>query len=319
MQNKNSTYNEVAELPIKYSITIPAYKARFLDEAIRSIISQTYNIWELIIVDDNSPEDIKSIYDIYNFDKRIHYYRNNQNCGAVNVVDNWNICLSYCTGDYVICMGDDDRLLPCCLEEYNKLIKAHPGLEVYHAKTQIIDESGMIIGYQENRPPFETCQEMLLQQWSNKRIQFIGDFLFSRQWLNKNGGYVKFPLAYSSDWATANLAAKEKGIANGHSLMFEYRDNHQSISHSQNLKTTVMACNSSHQWYLEILQEILPPVFESYFLESVTDLIYLDVRRSPISSSVYWITHKNELFLPYSKIIETCLRGIFAYIRKGKK
>ena len=87
-----------------FSITIPAYKARFLDEAIKSVISQTYQDWQLVIVDDCSPEDLKGIVEPYLADSRVEYYRNEKNCGAVDVVDNWNICLSHCTGDYVICM-----------------------------------------------------------------------------------------------------------------------------------------------------------------------------------------------------------------------
>ena len=115
---------------MKFSVTIPAYKAKFLKEAIESVLSQTYEKFELIIVDDNSPENLKAIVDEFS-DSRIRYYRNPQNCGAVNVVDNWNICLSYCTGEYVICMGDDDRLLPNCLYEYLKLIMmVHLHLEV---------------------------------------------------------------------------------------------------------------------------------------------------------------------------------------------
>ncbi len=108
---------------MKFSITIPAYKKRYLAEAIESVIRQSYNDFELIIVDDCSPEDLYSIVQSFS-DSRIKYFRNQTNCGAIDVVDNWNICLSYCTGDFVICMGDDDRLLPNCLEEYLELINS---------------------------------------------------------------------------------------------------------------------------------------------------------------------------------------------------
>ena len=114
---------------MKFSVTIPAYKAKFLKEAIVSALSQPYKNFELIIVDDDSPENLKAIVDSFS-DTRIRYYRNLQNCGAVNVVDNWNICLSYCTGEYVICMGDDDRLLPNCLNEYFGLIVSYWFLDV---------------------------------------------------------------------------------------------------------------------------------------------------------------------------------------------
>ena len=86
---------------MKFSITIPAYKQKYLSEAIESCLAQTYQEFEVIIVDDASPEYLKSVVDKFD-DTRIRYYRNEKNCGALNVVDNWNICLSYATGDYVI-------------------------------------------------------------------------------------------------------------------------------------------------------------------------------------------------------------------------
>ena len=110
-----------------FTIAIPAYKSKFLREAIKSCLSQTYSNFELLIVDDASPEGLKSVVDSY-CDGRIRFYRNEKNCGAVDVVDNWNICLSYTNGDYVICMGDDDILLPNCLEEYAQLLEKYPSL-----------------------------------------------------------------------------------------------------------------------------------------------------------------------------------------------
>lgn len=125
---------------MKFSILIPAYKKAYLQECIDSILRQTYECFELIIVDDASPEDLYSIVSLYS-DPRIKYYRNEKNCGAANVVDNWNICLGYATGDYAICMGDDDKFLPNCLEEYVRLIAKYPGIGLLHGWTEIIDEN----------------------------------------------------------------------------------------------------------------------------------------------------------------------------------
>ena len=106
---------------MKFSITIPAYKSLYLEEAVKSVICQTHVEWELIIVDDCSPEDLASVVNPYLSDKRVRYYRNAQNCGAVNVVDNWNLCLGYCTGDYVICMGDDGMGIQASLAQDRRL------------------------------------------------------------------------------------------------------------------------------------------------------------------------------------------------------
>ena len=63
----------------KFSITIPAYKRTYLQECIDSILGQTYTDFELIIVNDASPEDLDSIVNSFS-DSRIRYYKNEKNC-----------------------------------------------------------------------------------------------------------------------------------------------------------------------------------------------------------------------------------------------
>lgn len=295
---------------MKISVTIPAYKGKFLEEAIISVINQSWQEWELIIVDDCSPEDLASIVKPYLSDRRIRYYRNEKNCGVYDVVDNWNICLGYCTGDYVLCMGDDDRLLPCCMEQCNSVMSKYPDLNVYHTQTQIIDENGNVIEYQEGRPDFETCEEMLSRQWKQKGKQYLGDFLFSRQWLIANGGYVKFPCGLSSDRTTANLAAKEKGIANVQEVMFEYRDFPSTISRTQDLRTAVSSCNLVYKWYQEHFFDMLTSDFHDYYVSRISDIICMDVASRPLKETCHWLTSKEKLFINYTQILKSCLRGM---------
>lgn len=241
---------------MKFSVTIPAYKAQYLGEAIESVLSQTYPDWELIIVDDCSPEDLHAIVKPFLNDSRIRYYRNKKNCGAIDVVDNWNICLSHCTGDYVICMGDDDRLLPCCLEEYAKLIGKYPELNVYHAWTQIINEKNDVISLQSPRPEWESALSLLWNRWYSRRKQFIGDFCYLTSYLKDNGGYQKFPLAWGSDDITATLAAKDKGIANTQTICFQYRQNSLTITSTPYAKVKIEATIAQYNWYKDFINGI---------------------------------------------------------------
>jgi len=238
----------------KIAVTIPAFKGQYLGEAIKSVLSQSYSDFELIIVDDCSPEDLFSIVSSFK-DDRIRYFRNDNNCGSKDVVLNWNICLSYCTGDYVVCIGDDDKLMPCCLEEYVKLINKYPILNVFHAKTQLIDEKSIPFCMQESRSEFETAHELIYNVWSYKRQQFIGDFLYKVEWLRTNGGYCNFPYAFSSDWVTAFSAAKNKGIANGQQFMFQYRISRYTISVAGNKTDKVYACKQVWDWYKQSLKD----------------------------------------------------------------
>jgi len=243
---------------MKFSITIPAFKRRFLKEAIDSVCRQTYTDWELIVVDDCSPEDLRSVVEPYLADGRVHYHRNAVNCGAVNVVDNWNICLKHCTGDYVICMGDDDCMLPCCLEEYRKLVDAYPDLNVYHAWTEIIDENNATVFIQQPRPERESALSLLWNRWNSRWYQFIGDFCYNTSHLRDNNGYYKLPLAWGSDDVTAVRAAIGNGIANTQRVCFQYRDNRQSITSSKNARIKLEATLLAYQWFRNYLDGLVP-------------------------------------------------------------
>lgn len=250
-----------------FSITIPAYKGKFLSEAIGSCLGQLYQDFELIVVDDASPENLQAI--VSNFgDARIRYYRNEVNHGAVNVVDNWNKCLEYCKGDYVICMGDDDKLKPNCLLELVKLMNDYPNLDAYHLQTEIIDEDSIVTEIQAPRPIFESAYSLLCNRWLNRNRQFLGDFCFRVKRLRELGGYYKLPLGWASDDITAVMMAEITGIANTQTPCFQYRENRYSITKSSNANFKLEALIQEKKWYNDFLKK--KPFNE-------TDKIYRDM------------------------------------------
>ena len=240
-----------------FTVIIPTYKAQYLKKAIESVVAQTIEDWELIIVDDCSPEDIQGVVSSFPSDPRIHYYRNEQNCGAINVVDNWNICLGHASGDYVICIGDDDCLKPNCLETYQKLIERYPTMNVYHCQTEIIDENDQVIDIQEPRPEWESALAMLWHRWDHRNKQFIGDFCYRTSYLKQVGGFYRLPLAWGSDDITALRAAKGLGIANTQAIGFQYRENSHTITSSAaNARIKIEALVAQHQWFSAFLNEM---------------------------------------------------------------
>lgn len=233
---------------MKFSILVPSYKSKYFKECIDSILDQTYRDFEIVIVNDASPEDLDSIVALYN-DERILYYKNENNCGVLNVVDNWNKCLEFASGNYVICMGDDDRLLSKCLEEYVQLMEKYPGLGVYHAWTEMIDENSQFCGIQHPRPEYESALSLIWNRWNGRYTQYIGDFCFDRECLKKNNGFYSIPMAWASDDITAAMAADNKGIANTQTICFQYRVNSQTITNSGNWKSKIEATLLEEVWY----------------------------------------------------------------------
>jgi len=91
------------------SIIIPTYnRSQYLKRAINSVLNQTYDNIELIIVDDNSNDD--TMFIIKNFkDKRIRYIKNLRNMGS-SFSRNEGLAIS--KGEYINFLDDDDILLP---------------------------------------------------------------------------------------------------------------------------------------------------------------------------------------------------------------
>lgn len=83
---------------MKVSFCIPAYKRKYLREAIQSLLDQTYKNIEIIVVDDKSPERLSEVMAEFT-DSRIRYYVNGENLGGKNPLYNYNKAFSYATGD----------------------------------------------------------------------------------------------------------------------------------------------------------------------------------------------------------------------------
>ena len=83
---------------MKFSFVMPSYKVRYMKLAIDSILRQSYEDFELVIINDASPEDMNGLVDLYH-DSRIVYLKNEKNIGGFDLVKNWNRCIQYAKGD----------------------------------------------------------------------------------------------------------------------------------------------------------------------------------------------------------------------------
>lgn len=312
---------------IFFSILIPAYKSQFFSAAIESILLQTYQNWELVIVDDHSPEDLKSVVDSF-ADNRIRYYRNEKNYGAVDVVDNWNKCLSYAKGDYVICIGDDDILPDRSLENYKELIDRYPSIKVYHGRTELIDEEGKSLALLEPREEVESPLALAYYRWKG-RYQYIGDFCYEVNALKEQGGFFKLPLAWSSDDISAvRQAALDDGIANSNIVLFKYRINRLSITSSGSIPIKLEAIKLEEEWYESFLHQYsvkreresaylqyLYTMKDAHFLKKKLSVIVSDISIRP-SRFFFWLNNRKKYCLSFKMVVYVLLMGI---IDRGKE
>ena len=110
---------------IKVSVFLPAYKTEFLAEAIQSILNQTFRDFELLIVNDSSPNNVRELVESFN-DSRIIYEENAENRGKNDLVGFWNEKIKQCRGEFLVIASDDDFYAPTYLQEMLLLADKYP-------------------------------------------------------------------------------------------------------------------------------------------------------------------------------------------------
>ena len=207
---------------MRFSLILPAWKGKYLKNAINGILSQTYTDFELVIVDDCSPEDLKSIVSSFD-DRRISYYRNETNIGGKDLVAQWNHCMQYAKGDYVILATDDDLYEPEFLEEISKLIDKYPEVDLLRCRIMQIEDNGKILGMDGYFKEKMSFAEFVYYKRQGMKSG-IPQYVFKKNALVASGGFVSFPHAWGSDDATAILMAKN-GVGFCNKCLVKFRIN----------------------------------------------------------------------------------------------
>jgi len=110
----------------KFSIILPTYnRVKLLKRAVESVIAQSNNDWELIIVDDGSNDQTDEYIAELNHDQIIYKYQKNKGRSAAR-----NLGISISSGDYICFLDSDDELLNDYLDIFSKMIDANQN-EIY--------------------------------------------------------------------------------------------------------------------------------------------------------------------------------------------
>lgn len=210
------------------SFILPAYKASFLRSAIESVLAQTNPDWELVVVDDCSPEDLGSIVTLFE-DDRITYVRNEHNLGGRNLVYQWNHSISFAKGEWIVLAADDDVYSPTFCEECMNLVRKYPDVDLVRSRVLQIDEEGSPLWDDGILSEYTTKYEFLHDWLTAKAFTCIGNYMFRREALMKMGGFMDFPCAFGSDIATP-IALSINGVANTQQMLFSFRQSTQHLS-----------------------------------------------------------------------------------------
>ncbi|MCP4351344.1 MAG: glycosyltransferase [Desulfobacterales bacterium] len=126
------------------SVITPIYNGSlYLDDAVESVLNQTYDNWELFLIDDGSADDsYEKAKDWSEKDKRIIAFHHP---GHVNkgVSATRNLGINHAKGQYVAMLDCDDEWLPGKLEKQVGIILRHPQTVMVYCQAESIDEEGI--------------------------------------------------------------------------------------------------------------------------------------------------------------------------------
>ena len=142
------------------SIITPVYNSeKYITETIESVLSQTYNNWEMIIVDDCSTDNSQSVVKGYRkHDNRIYIYELSENRGQAYAR---NYAIEKANGRYIAFLDSDDLWLPDKLEKQIRFIQEKDAVLSYTAYKKMYEDGNIIESTQINVPEKVTYNDLL--------------------------------------------------------------------------------------------------------------------------------------------------------------
>ncbi len=145
----------------KVSVIIPSYNRQaFIGRAIDSVLAQTTQDYELIVVDDGSTDQTKEVLATYEGKIR-YFYQSNAGISAAR-----NRGIAEANGEYVAFLDSDDYWAPEKLAEQVKILDAKPKVGIVYGRMPIINEQGQTIGMKPAGVSGKNFQE-LIQCWGD--------------------------------------------------------------------------------------------------------------------------------------------------------
>lgn len=217
----------------KASIIIPVYKVEeYLNDCLQSVLTQTFQNYEVILVDDGSPDNCPKLCDEWTVkDKRIKVvHRPNGGLSAAR-----NTGIKEARGEYLYFLDSDDELTPDALEQMYALVERYPNIDLVQGGFfERWEDANKATPY--SIPEYTEDRRLI----KNTLLTFDGDLikaqsrLVNRKFFIENELWFKEGIIHEDNYWTFFLAKKVKTMCFCNKRTYYHRMNPTSITHKIN-------------------------------------------------------------------------------------
>lgn len=246
------------------SVIVPVYKVEaFLNHCIESVINQTYKNFELILVDDGSPDNCSEICDLWEHkDSRVHViHQKNRGGGFAR-----NQALSVAQGEFITFVDSDDYISPIMFEFLHNQFS--DDIDIVECNYCITKDDNAV--FDDNSDSYDLgffSAEEAMRENINDRIfrQLIWNKMY-RKSVIKN---IRFPVGKKIDdefWTYQVLGNARKLVYTG-KILYAYRQQSNSVMHMLSVDNRMEALEARIQRHQYICREM--PAIEEESLYSL--------------------------------------------------
>lgn len=172
------------------SVIITTYNcATYLIQALESVLNQTYQDLEIIVVDDGSTDATQKVLEPYLNRIRYHYKSNGGEASARNAG------LELATGDYIAFLDADDLYQPNKIEEQIKIFQQFPTVDVVYTDIEAVDENLQYQSILKSEGVYSLKEDFLCAMMVRQIIPATAAMMFKRHCIE---GGIRYPEQYTN-------------------------------------------------------------------------------------------------------------------------
>lgn len=302
---------------MKSTITVlmPVYNVeKYVAFAIESIISQTFEDFKLLIIDDASTDHTLDVIHQYH-DKRIEIIRNHTNLGIANSL---NKGLALVDSPYVARMDGDDIAKSTRFEKQLAYMKFNSNLSIVGSHMELIDNNGIVLKKQEKRIGNTNIQ---IDLFCGHTCLAHPSIIIKKSELDKY--YLRYDSAYqyAEDYDLYCRASQNIEFDNYPETLVQYRIHPESVSQKHKEQQII---DAKVALYLHLRRLRFPITLQNFNTHALLSFPPQTWDAMTKDKMIQWIHYlelwnkKNNLF-PYKKFSEYCEQYIIQIKQKEKK